>query len=448
MRPSSISRQLTGFTLAVVAAAMALSFAIALSLPPPAPGRMSIDEMEWALRSKPSKVIDADRRDQPPGGVRSRLVEAALAKALGVQAADVRAVWVNTPEGSTGRGQTVIMIDQRDVLIDATGSGFQLRYGPGASLKSSTLVPLFIAAVRKADGEWLWGVPKDPAREAWLRRIVGAFAVGLFAVWPLATLLSRQIAKPVERLGLAAATTKASDLEPFPADGPAEVRTMAQAMNAMHRRIQLQAHERIRMLAGLAHDLRTPLTALRLRTEGMPAPLKDKMSHDLARISNMADEMLDRATIGAYSPKLVTVDLTALLRTCCDVQAEVGDVVASQTWDQVTVETDPMLARRLIDNLLDNALRYGARASVSLVNEGASAVITIDDNGPGIPEDRIMEALKPFSRLQPTLGRTGTGLGLAIASEISEAIGARIELTNQSPGLSARAIFMARAERD
>ncbi len=441
MKPSSIFAQLVVFALVIVSAAMALSFAIALALPPPAPGRMSLDEMEWALRRKPSWVIDTSTRNLPPTGVRSGLIEAALATALKRQGSDIRAVWVNAPDGSPGRGQTVVLIDNRDVLIDATATGFQLRYGPSAKLRNSTLVPLFIAAVKGQDGRWLWGIPKDPARNAWLQRIAAAFAVGMLAAWPLAALLSRRIAKPVEHLGKAAGLAKVGDKAPFPTEGPRELRATAEAMNTMHERIRNQADERIRLLAGLAHDLRTPLTALRLRAEGIAEPLRQRMTDDIGRMTDMVSEMLDRATIGAYEPARTSFDLSGLVQTCCNLWVEAGGAVLWGGGNSVMAQTDPILARRLIENLLDNALRYGTRASVVVFHHAGSAIVTIEDDGPGIPDDRMADALKPFSRLEPTGERQGTGLGLAIASQISEAIGATIELTNLSPGLRANVRF-------
>lgn len=434
MRAVSIRVQLLAFGMASAVGSMGLGFAITLALPPPERGRTNIAEMAWALSGRRSSVVATSIRAEPPTGSRSDLVERAVAVSLRAAAADVRAVWIDLPGGSSGRGQAVLRIDRRDVLVDATKRGFQLRYGDWAVLDDGTLLPLFTAAVRLPDGRWRWAVPDDPARDAWTRRIALSFLVALAIILPLAALVAHRLGRPLKLLGRAAAAATSDVSDPFPVSGPSELRATAEAMNAMHGRLRTQAAERITMLGGLAHDLRTPLTALRLRSEALPASMRAVFLADIDRMTGLTDAMLGSALVGAYVPVIAPTDLTALVRDCADLPCT-GDAVRFGQMEQVVVDTDAILARRLIGNLLENAVLHGVDASISVVARDNGATVIVSDSGPGIPPDLLASATRPFVRLTPEAKQSGTGLGLSIATEIAKVLDVGFTMSDARPGL-------------
>lgn len=441
MKPASIFQQLALFTMGVVIAAMSLSFAVTYWIPPPEPGRTNIDEMAYALGDQPSSVIDLHIAPEPPDGLRSDLIETALAKALARPRADVRAVWRGLPGSIAGPGQAVMLIDGRDVLVEAKPGGFTMRSGEGAALRTSSFVPLFEAAVRLPDGSWRVGVPQDPLRQAWQTRILLTYLLGIFIMTPLAWVVARQIAKPVVRLGQAAGTAAPAAVDPFPIEGPRELRLAAGAMNAMHGRLRESSAEQARIFAALAHDLRTPLTALRLRAEELEEPLRARFVGDLKRMAQMASELLDRTQLAAARPHFQTVDLAELLHAWCADWQEAGEAVTLLAPGTARAETDGALLRRAVDNLIENAVRHGNRAEVSVERGDACIGITVRDRGPGVPTHLLDEITKPFVRLDPSRNREratgGAGLGLSIAKDIAEILGGRLHLENEAEGFRA-----------
>lgn len=441
MKQASIFQQLAWFTVGVVVAAMSLSFAVTYWVPPPEPGRMNIDEAAHALRDLPSSVIDLHASPEPPDGQRSDLIEAALSKELGVSKADVRAVWRGLPGSVAGPGQAVVLIDGRDVLVEGKAGGFTMRSGEGAALQTSTFVPLFEAALRLPDESWRIGVPRDPLRQAWRTRIILTYAMGILLLTPLAWAVARRIARPVVRLGLAAGTAAPTVLNPFPVEGPRELRLTAHAMNAMHGRLREHSSEQIRIYAALAHDLRTPLTALRLRAEEVDEPLRSRLVGDLERMTQMAAELLERTELAAMRRRLELVDLAALITAWCTDRKEAGDPVKFRPSKPIKVETDPVLLRRAVDNLIDNAVRYGGAATVSITRDHGSVTIAIDDPGPGIPSHLLDHMTKPFVRLELSRNRDqklgGTGLGLSIVKDIAGILGGRLSFATTETGFSA-----------
>lgn len=439
MRTGSILSQIVALTLLVLTVAMGLSLALVLLTPPPEPGRINILEMAYALEGHRSKVISVVAADAPPEGTRSPLVEAALARKLGADPSNVRVIWKDIPGAAFRAQESIILIDGRDVLVSTTPDGFALRYGEGVELAPETFVPLFEGALRLPDGRWRLGRPDDQARDAWRLRIILAFAVAGLVLMAPAWLIARRIAAPITALGRAAGQTRLTTDAPFPAAGPPEVRAAAQAMNAMHGRLAEQAEERVRMLAAVAHDLRTPLTALRLRADTLHEPLKGRMGADLRRMGELIDHSLEFAMAGSRRPRLTQVRLDDVARGVVARVADLGAEVVLTEAAPAAAFTDPLLLERALANLIDNAVRYGVRARVSVLADRDEAVLRVDDDGPGIPEALLDRAVRPFERLEPSRNRDkgGTGLGLAIVSDLTDALGGQLTLTNTGEGLRA-----------
>ncbi|HJO97645.1 MAG: ATP-binding protein [Rhodospirillales bacterium] len=265
-------------------------------------------------------------------------------------------------------------------------------------------------------------------------------AMILFGV---AVIFMRNQVKPIRRLAFAADTFgKGRDAPSFKPEGAQEVRQAATAFIAMRDRIQRQITQRTEMLAGVSHDLRTPLTRMKLQLELLGdregvADLKD----DVEEMEYMLEGYLAFAR-GEGSETPTPTNLTALLG---DVVAQArrkgGDAIDLHTEGEFTVPVRPAAMKRCVTNLVDNALRYADHVSVRAGRRGDAVEITIDDDGPGIPEDRRDDVFKPFFRLEssrnPVTG--GVGLGLTIARDVLRGHGGEIELGDSpSGGLRAR----------
>ena len=427
-----------GLALSVLAAAMTIAFTLLLVLPPPPPGRMNVEEMVWALQARPSTVIEAGVRRSPPIGQRSRVVEATLANDLGVASTDVRAVWIGEPT-DTGATERIISVDGREVLITGSGAAVTLRGGPDASVRRETIIPLFIGAVKLDDGRWRWGVPHDAEREAWFWRILTAFLVGGAVLAAPVWFVARWVAAPIERLGRSAMTAGLASEDPLPISGPREVQATARAMNGMHNRLVAHAAERVRMVVAVAHDLRTPITALRLRVNSVDEPLRGRMTRDLSRMSEMISEVLEFAAIGSRTPQFSPTEIDELVRDLVASRRDAGADVTSTTLDTAAVMTDAYLLTRALDNLINNALQHAGAAVLSVRREAGRVEVRIEDAGPGIPDDRFDQVMSPFGTLNESRNRDhgGIGLGLSIVMDIAHALGARFELKNIRPGLAA-----------
>ncbi len=265
-------------------------------------------------------------------------------------------------------------------------------------------------------------------------------AMILFGV---AVIFMRNQVKPIRRLAFAADTFgKGRGAPSFKPEGAQEVRQAATAFIAMRDRIQRQITQRTEMLAGVSHDLRTPLTRMKLQLELLGdregvADLKD----DVEEMEYMLEGYLAFAR-GEGSETPTPTNLTALLG---DVVAQArrkgGDAIDLHTEGEFTVPVRPAAMKRCVTNLVDNALRYADHVSVRAGRRGDAVEITIDDDGPGIPEDRRDDVFKPFFRLEssrnPVTG--GVGLGLTIARDVLRGHGGEIELGDSpSGGLRAR----------
>ncbi len=207
-------------------------------------------------------------------------------------------------------------------------------------------------------------------------------------------------------------------------------------MNAMHARLARHAGERLQAFAAIAHDLRTPLTGLRIRAELVPGADRQRMIGDLDRMAAMIEQMLAYAHAQAQPARLQPVDLDALVAGIAADRVSLGQAVASVPANRDTrLQADPTTLHRAIDNLLDNALRFAGSARLGIEAHADRIDLHIDDAGPGIPEDQLAGITTPFKRLESSRSRAtgGAGLGLAIAERIAEAHGGRLLLANRTP---------------
>lgn len=238
--------------------------------------------------------------------------------------------------------------------------------------------------------------------------------------------------RPIKRLALAADSFGRGRSVPFRPSGATEVRAAGAAFLDMRGRIERQIEQRTLMLSGVSHDLRTPLTRLKLGLSMMEETEEvEALKQDVTDMQRLLDEFLAYAR-GDALEESETVDPVDLVRHVVESSARAGlDVTLGKIEGQGTVKMRPAAITRALENLIGNAVRYGTKARVSLSVLDRSVRFTIEDNGPGIPEHQREEAIKPFTRLEPARNQnrtTGVGLGLSITADIARGHGGALRL--------------------
>jgi signal transduction histidine kinase len=295
------------------------------------------------------------------------------------------------------------------------------------------------AAVQLSDGQWLSfsvGLPPGGPLATWqflVSMAVMAVIVVLASAWAVRRVTAPLgvIAAAAERLG------RNVNAPPVAEAGSREMRQAAHAFNEMQGRLQRLLENRTRMLAALSHDLRTPLTLLRLRTEGLQeGEERDRMLASIGDLNAMIGAVLKFARDEAAIEARRRTDLSALVASIVDDMADAGLPVTMEPAEPTVLECQSGGLRRAVTNLLDNAMKYGKSARVELLTSPTAIKIVIDDDGPGIPDDELQRVFEPFYRLEQSRSREtgGTGLGLAIVQSIVQAHGGQITLANRSGG--------------
>lgn len=223
------------------------------------------------------------------------------------------------------------------------------------------------------------------------------------------------------------------------ATGPREVQALAHEFNRMSEQLQQEFQRRGLMVAAISHDLRTPITRLRMRLETQddgPA-LRERAIDDLREMGALIDSVLTvfRPRAGQPDEVLQPVSLGALVQALVDDRVEQGEDVAFEGGD-ATVSAQPLALRRVLDNLVGNALRYGVRARLRIQSGPAGVTVEVDDDGPGIPEAQQAAVFEPFVRVEASRHRQtgGVGLGLYIARQLAQDMGAQLRLGNRASG--------------
>ncbi|PYC46614.1 two-component sensor histidine kinase [Litorivita pollutaquae] len=288
-----------------------------------------------------------------------------------------------------------------------------------------------------AGGRWLnvaTRFERPPIQWSWastLSFVLTSVVLLLAVFWFGLTRLTRplnELAASAEKFG------RGGGQGPIAPVGPTEVRDLTIAFNDMQARLARFVTDRTQMLAALAHDLRTPLTALRVRAEMVDDPeTKDGIATSLEEMQEMVEATLAYARGVGQGEELQRVDVAEYLselykNTQGDLDLQVGP--------EAVVQIKPMAMRRALRNLIDNAQRYGRYPVLSWDVSGASVEIRVDDCGPGIPENRIREAFQPYQRIEQSrsLDTGGHGLGLSIARSIVLEHGGTIDLSNRDEG--------------
>ncbi|MGE5626453.1 MAG: ATP-binding protein [Bacillota bacterium] len=293
--------------------------------------------------------------------------------------------------------------------------------------------------IQLKDGSWArFDYRRPPALSQWpnpllLESLVLAVAIVLvsfFAVRWVTRSLST-LAEAAESLG------RDIHRPPLPEQGPKEVRAAAAAFNTMQARLRDYIFERTRILTAVSHDLRTPITRLRLRAELLSdAALKEKLVRDLQDMENMTNTTLSFLRGMEDREPLQSVDLMALLESLETDSRDTGYDVQLQGRIGRPLMLRPRALRRCLDNLVSNAVRYGKRAILEVQDLGTAVVVRVRDAGPGIPPEELEKVFEPYYRLDTARSQSGggTGLGLSIARNIAELHGGTLVLQNHPAG--------------
>lgn len=267
-------------------------------------------------------------------------------------------------------------------------------------------------------------------------------SITLLAIWAGHALIA-----PLRRfVGAADNFVPDASVAPLPEQGPFEIRAAAKALNTMRLRIKGLMEDRTRMLAAMGHDLRTPITRMRLRSEFIAdSGLRIHMLQDLDQMRGMIDAALTYLRDGHSGEQETTLDLAILLQTLCEEFGDFGGELRYEGPPHLTMRGRPDDLRRAASNLMDNALRYAGKATVQLSSSPSGIRIDIEDDGPGIPHAQKDRMLEPFIRGDDARGMnesSGFGLGLSIANRIVAAHGGRLALLDREPhGLLVRIQF-------
>ena len=247
-----------------------------------------------------------------------------------------------------------------------------------------------------------------------------------------------RLARPLAELRHAAERfDRRSQEAPIEEQGPADIRRLIAAFNAMRTRITGMLDEKDRMLGAIGHDLRTPLASLRVRTELVEDDAeRARMAVTIDDMNRTLDDILSLARLGRPSEPEQRVDLPALIDSVVGEFEDLGADVTVEEADRLAVPMRPNLIKRAVRNLIENALKYGAQARVRVRPDGGDAVVEVDDDGPGIPAQEIERMFQAFTRLEQSRSRDtgGAGLGLALSRAIVEAHGGVLTLVNRAEG--------------
>lgn len=301
---------------------------------------------------------------------------------------------------------------------------------------------VFDVYLKLSGNEWLrihGGAPDDIFVQPW--HVLINLAVMLLAIVALVIVAARSTVRPLTQLA-SAARGLADDLKhpPLMVEGPSEVREAAMAFNSMQTRIRSGIEERERFIAAVSHDLKTPVTRLRLRAEMLADEnLREDIRHDVDDMQQLIDDALDFLRGKSVEEPIQPIDLVALVESVVDDFAPAGQV-SLETPESLRFNGRPRALQRALRNLVDNALKYGESARVTLEEGPGGIVIAVEDEGPGIPEGELEFAFEPFYRIEDSRSREtgGTGLGLAIVRQVVRSHGGDARLSNR-PGRGMRA---------
>jgi signal transduction histidine kinase len=448
----SIGLQLVALILACIAATHLVVFAAVSLLPPPRPPLYRISEIAAALQGGPletrlGRPLLRETSDKPPTVVQTSRRQALLAETL---AAELnlprdRLRFVPRPPGPLERMFQPDRAERRRVLgmrnpdrregRPAPRNGF----GPG---QRELVMGDFTAALQRGDGRWtIVRTAPEPFPTEWQRRMLLILGAGFAVVAPAGLLFARRITAPLKRFGEAAERLGRDPLGPqLTLSGPAEIGAAAEAFNNMQGRLRRYIDDRTAMVGAISHDLRTPLARIRFKLERAPEEVRARVLADVGQMEQMIQGVLTFIRDEGTPRRRERLDLLSLVECVVDDASMLGWDVELEDAEPVTVEGDPVALQRLFVNLVENAVKYGRLARVSVSQLGGDAVVEVRDAGGGLGPTELEKVFQPFYRADASrnLDAGGIGLGLPIARSTARAHGGDVVLAPRVGGLVAR----------
>lgn len=277
-----------------------------------------------------------------------------------------------------------------------------------------------------------------PASTPWSTEVLVAALVAIAAASLASAYIARRVTRPLSDLAKAASIVAHGGPAPLLAEsGPVDVREAAIAFNAMTGEVSRTLESQRQLLSAVGHDLRTPITAMRISLEFVEdAELRERLQHNLDELQELTEAVLSAAR-GTGGEIKRNVDLSALLESICADLDDLGEPVrCSAGEDPAPLVCRPNEIRRAVRNLVENAVAYGGSASIALAQTATSYEILVEDEGPGIPEADQGRVFEPFVRLESSRNEDtgGTGLGLTLVKAIAEGHGGAVTLENRAEG--------------
>lgn len=300
----------------------------------------------------------------------------------------------------------------------------------------------FIAALRLTATEWAVVQPApEPFPNSWQRRVLLWFLLSFAIVAPLGWLFSRRIVRPIAAFARTAEHIGRDPTAPIlPLSGPAEIGRAAGAFNRMQSRLRSFVAARTAMVGAISHDLRTPLTRMRFRLEDVPEELRAGILDDVDEMEQMINSVLAFIRDASEPGSRERLDLRSIVEDVVEDAVFVGKDVTLEQAEPAPVEVDAMGLRRVLVNLVENAVKYGDSARVRLFTDQQEAVTEVRDKGTGLPEEELERVFQPFYRTANARAsnKQGTGLGLAVCRSIARAHGGDVQLMRGEEGLVAQ----------
>ncbi|MBV9509657.1 MAG: HAMP domain-containing protein [Caulobacteraceae bacterium] len=434
---ASLFAQLLMLVALSLAAAWIINLLVIFNLPPPAPDFYPVSEVAQAIEGRshaPTPLhppLISERSSRPPR--------------LGLLP------WLQNEDGPSPFKLDLAALIRRDpadilVLSDmgrfADRRAFRLVQNElakgGHSRAERFIFPPFKIAVRQSGGGWLVVRP-PPAFHLtpWQQMTMLGLLLSSLVVTLIAYVFAKRMAAPITEFAAAAERLgRDPRAPPLAVHGTSEIAVAVGAFNDMQERLGRYVEDRTAMIGAIAHDLRTPLTRLRFRLEAAPEGLRAKMAADIAEMEAMISGTLAFVADAARPGARAKLELSSLLESLADEMSETGLKVVVAESEKVVVDGDPIALRRLFNNLLENAIKYGGEAQVRVYREPGQAVVEIDDNGPGLPLTELDRVFEPFYRHEGSRSRQtgGIGLGLAVVRTVARAHGGDATLLNRIEG--------------
>lgn len=416
-------------------AALLLSLVAVWQLPPPSPITYPLTDIVRAYDGAPplegNRTLVVSYSDTPPESTfegqgdrgRGRFLREYLAEHV-LPKTDAANIVLHTSSSRWYRDKTLAQMVQQ------------------ANTRPFLVAPLAVG-IKQPDGRWkIVQSPRLLALDPTQQRVVVWFIALAIAASLAAYIFARRLASPLASFAEAAERLGRDPRAP-PLDirGSSEIVAATRAFNDMQQRLRRYVEDRTAMVGAIAHDLRTPLTRLRFRIEAAPEELRGKMSSDLDEMEAMISATLAFVRDATQASHRTKLELSSLLESLVDELAETGKQARVDHAEKVVLEGDPISLKRMFANLIENAIKYGGQARVRVYADGPSAVVEIEDDGPGVPVAELERVFEPFYRREPSRSREtgGIGLGLAVVRTVARAHGGDAELQNRKGGgLTAR----------